>query len=61
MNVFTKLRRRLSPPADPEAEQEKQRGRARREDVRDRARAHAGPRGIGGLAPPKRDVDDPRR
>jgi hypothetical protein len=61
MSFFGKLLRRLSPPADPEAAEEAQRLRAWRENVRDRQRALMGPRGIGGLAPPKRDVNDPRR
>jgi hypothetical protein len=57
MNFFTKLLRRMRRPDDPEAELELQRSRARKASVR----SATSPRGIEGLAPPKRDVDDPRR
>jgi hypothetical protein len=59
MNFFTKLLRRMRRPDDPEAEVELQRSRAWKASVLDRSATR--PRGIEGLAPPKRDVDDPRR
>ena len=59
MNFFTKLLRRMRRPDDPEAEVERQRSRAWKASARDGA--ISGPRGIEGLAPPKRDVNDPRR
>jgi hypothetical protein len=61
VNLFTKVRRWLRPPADPEADAEQQRLRAERETVGDRQRSLGGPRGIEGLAPPERDTTDPRR
>jgi len=60
VNFFKKLRRRLSPSADPEAVAEQHRSQAEQETIRDRQRALSGPRGVPGLAPPKRDVNDPR-
>jgi hypothetical protein len=59
VNFVTKLLRRMRRPDDPEAELELQRSRAWKADVLDRSAT--GPRGIEGLAPPKRDVNDPRR
>jgi hypothetical protein len=58
VTFLTKLRRWVRAPADPEEEAEAQRMRADRDTARETQLTKM--RGIGGLPPSTRDVDDPR-